>query len=84
MIRLTRHHNTDIDPGTAGNLQGIKNRLVRYKIGGLDIYMILGAVYQSEIVVVDGLCLRIRSAGDDLYGIPAVSYICLLYTSRCV
>ena len=71
MIRLTRYHDPHIYSRAARNLERIQYGLIRYKVRCLNINMVLRTVNQTQIIVMDRLCLRVRPAGYDLHRISS-------------
>ena len=62
MIRFARHHDAHIDSRPACDLQRVQDRFIRDKIRRLYIDMVLCAVDQPQVIIVDRLDLRIWSA----------------------
>ena len=66
MIRLAGNHYPDIYPGHGRNTDRIHNRLVRNKIGRLNINIFSRLADHLKVNIADILPLGVRPAGDNL------------------
>ena len=73
MVRLTGNHQVYLHTGVYRHHQRRIHRLIRYKIGRLDVYPLLRLVDKTDIIVPHRLQRSIRSAVDNLHpaAVPA-------------